>query len=140
MRATVIYDGDCGLCNATRMAVEALDWLGTMRWIPLQSPEAEGFGIAREDLERSMYLVSSAGEKSQGWGAVKRVALRVPLTYVVVGALARKSPWTAAGLAVLLSPIANPAGQAAYAMVARNRHRFPASTCNPPVWDNQENE
>lgn len=140
MSATVIYDGGCGVCNAARKAIEALDWFGTMRWLPLQSPEAEGFGIRREDLERSIYVVSRGGERSHGWRAVKAILFRVPLTYVVAGAVARRSPWAAAGLAVLLSPIANPAGQAAYELVARNRHRFPASTCAAPVWDNQNNE
>jgi predicted DCC family thiol-disulfide oxidoreductase YuxK len=140
MCATVIYDGDCGLCSAIRSGVEALDWLGTMRWVPLQSPEAAKFGIAREELERSIYVVSRGGEKWQGWRAVKRIVFRIPLTYVVIAALARRNPWAAAGIATLLSPIANPAGEAVYELVARNRHRFPASTCASPVWDNQGNE
>jgi predicted DCC family thiol-disulfide oxidoreductase YuxK len=136
MPATVIYDADCGLCNRVRELTEALDWLGTMRWIPWQSSEASRFGIPAGELRDAVFLVTPGGASS-GWGAVKRIALRVPLTWVAAAVLVRKSPWAALGLAFLLSPLAEPAGRAAYGWVAGNRYRFPGSTCPAPVWDNR---
>jgi predicted DCC family thiol-disulfide oxidoreductase YuxK len=137
MKATVIYDSDCGLCTRVKGAVEALDWLGTMRWIPLSSAEAVEFGIPREQLERSVYLVSGAA-RTRGWSAVKRMLARLPLTYLAGGALAFRSPWSAAGLALLFTPAFNPLGDGLYDWVARNRNRLPASTCAATIWDNEE--
>ncbi|MBS1873513.1 MAG: DUF393 domain-containing protein [Acidobacteria bacterium] len=136
MAAIVIYDGDCGLCERVRRAAEALDWLGTMRWIPQQSAEAARFGIPIEKLREAVFLVD--GERTtQGWDAVQGIALRLPLTYVAAAAAARKSRWAAVAIALALSPAAAPVGRAAYGWVARNRYRFPGSTCPAPVWDNQ---
>ena len=136
MPATVIYDGDCGLCTRVKDVVEALDWFGTMRWLPQQDSRATQYGISTEDLRNAVYLVTDDGV-THGWSAVKRIALRVPLTYLVAVAAIRKSPWTAIGLALLFSPLANPAGRRLYALVAHNRYRFPGSTCAAPVWDNR---
>ena len=137
MPATVIYDGDCGFCTRTKEAVEALDWLRTMRWIPLQSPEAARFGIPAEELEAAVFLVHG-NHAVHGWEAAKAIALRIPLTYIAAVAAIRKSPWAALAIAALFSPLAAPAGRAAYGWVARNRYRFPGSTCTAPVWDNRK--
>jgi predicted DCC family thiol-disulfide oxidoreductase YuxK len=136
MPATVIYDGDCGLCTRVKEITEALDWLGTMRWIPLQSPEAARFGIPIEELRDSVFLVSDRSV-THGWSAVKGMALRVPLTYIGAAFAIRRTRWAALGLALLFSPLAEPAGRAAYSWVARNRHRLWGSTCGLPVWDNR---
>ncbi len=140
MPATVIYDGDCGLCNCIKDTFGALDWFRTMRWITLQSPEAAEFGISRADLEKSVYIVTAEGSTAHGWAAVKRILFRVPITYLAALAALRKSAWLALGIAVALSPAADPLGQTAYEVVSRNRYRFPRSTCSTPVWDNRENE
>lgn len=136
MKATVIYDGDCGLCTRVKAAAEELDWFGTMRWIPLDSPEAARFGISREELERSVYFISRRTQ-AHGWEAVKQILLRLPLAWVAGGAVIRKSPWAALGIAAVLSPAFNPVGDRLYDLVARNRYRFPASTCATPIWDNE---
>ncbi len=136
MPATVIYDGDCGLCTRTKEIAEALDWLGAMRWIPQQSPEAARFNIPAEELRDSVFLVTDR-RVTHGWSAVKGMALRVPLTYIAAAVAIRRTRWAAVGLALLFSPLAEPAGRAAYSWVARNRHRFPGSTCAVPVWDNR---
>ena len=136
MPATVIYDGDCGLCTRVKEITEALDWLGTMRWIPQQSPEAARFGIPTEELRDSVFLVSDRS-LTHGWSAVKSIALRVPLTYFAAAVAIRRTRWVAVGLVLLFSPLAEPAGRAAYSWVARNRYRFWGSTCTVPVWDNR---
>lgn len=137
MKATVIYDSDCGLCTRVKSAVEALDWLGTMRWIPLSSAEAAAFGIPRERLEESVHLICGAA-RSHGWSAVKRMVARLPITYAVAGVALWRSPSTALGLAALFTPAFNPIGERLYQAVARNRYRLPASTCAAPIWDNED--
>jgi predicted DCC family thiol-disulfide oxidoreductase YuxK len=139
VRATVIYDSDCSLCTQVRAAVEALDWLGTLRWIPLQSPEAAQFGIPRADLEQAVWLIGPRG-RWQGWHAVKRMIMRLPAAWAASAVVARKSPWAAVALAAVFSPAFNPAGERLYGWVAQNRYRLPGSTCEVPVWDNRTNE
>jgi predicted DCC family thiol-disulfide oxidoreductase YuxK len=131
MPATVIYDGDCSLCTRIRTTMEALDWFRTMRWIRLQDPEAAGFGISRQELEQSVYLVTESS-RTHGWAAVKRMLLRVPVTYLLAAAAINRSPWSGIAIAVLFSPLADPAGERAYQWVARNRFRIAGSTCGTP--------
>ena len=129
MPATVIFDADCGLCQRTRRAAEALDWFATMRWLPQQDPAAVAFGIPREELETSVYLVSAHGRKYHGFDAVKQVLLRLPATYAVAGAAMAKTRWSARPIVLFFSPLFQPAGEAAYGWVAANRYFFPGSTC-----------
>jgi predicted DCC family thiol-disulfide oxidoreductase YuxK len=126
---TVIYDGDCGLCTRVKQTVEALDWLGTMRWIPSHTAEAKRFGIAPEQLQQAVYLVSGNGQSS-GFAAVQGMLTRLPLTYFVLAFVIAKKPWTALAFAFLFSPLSNPIGQPAYDWVARNRYRIAGSTCD----------
>lgn len=135
--ATVLYDSDCGLCTQVKNTVEALDWLGTMSWIPSRSPEAAAFRIPIEQLDRAVYIVHGPGCKAGGWRAVKRMLARLPLTYVLAAAAIRKSWWSAVAIAALFSPAFNPIGDRAYNWVAKNRSRLPSSTCALPIWDNQ---
>lgn len=129
--ATVIYDGDCGICTRIRRAVERLDWLRVLRWVPQQAVEAAAFGIPAEDLQQRLYVAAGA-RRWGGFAGVKQMALRVPLFWMVVGASALVSPWLLLGWAVLFSPLAVPVGDRLYAWVARNRYRLPGSTCALP--------
>lgn len=129
MPDVVIYDGDCGICARVKNIVESLDWLGTMRWIPLHSAEAAGYGIPREALERAVYLVTGSRTTS-GFAAVQGMILRIPVAYFVAASIISKRPWTALLFAFLLSPLAGPIGQPAYELVARNRYRIAGSTCD----------
>lgn len=128
----VIYDGDCTLCSRIRRIIEALDWLGTMHWIPLQSSEASRYGIPREKLEASVYLVSRP-RQTAGAHAVQGVLLRLPLTYFVMAYAIRKQPWSALAFAFLFSPAARPVLQPGYEWVARNRYRIPGSSCDNQI-------
>jgi predicted DCC family thiol-disulfide oxidoreductase YuxK len=126
---TVIYDGDCGICELTRRVVTALDWLRLLRWIPLQSAEAGTFGIPVERLEAAAHLVTSR-RVIAGFPAVRAILLRLPLTYAVIAFSIWLSPWAALPFAFFFSPLARPLGQAGYDWVARNRYRVPGSTCD----------
>lgn len=76
-KATVIYDGECGLCLCTRKYVGALDTFHLLQWIPYQSEEAAGFGIPFDEMCASVHLVSN-GRRWSGFAAVKQVLLRLP--------------------------------------------------------------
>ena len=130
MPSTVIYDADCGLCQRTRAAVEALDWFRTLRWVPQQDPAALRFGITRQKLEKSVYLVTPGGGRFHGFAAVKQILLRLPAAYVLAAAAVRRQPAAAlAGIGLFFAPAFHPVGQIAYEWVARNRYRVPGSTC-----------
>jgi len=87
------------------------------------------FGIPREALEKSVYLVTREGRKYHSFDAVKQVILRLPVAYLAGGAALTKTPWAALPIALFFSPLFQPAGEAGYDWVAANRYFFPGSTC-----------
>ena len=117
------------MCTRVKEAVESLDWLGTMRWIPNRSAEAAAYGLTRDQLDHSVWVLSGR-ERRSGFSAVQRVASRLPLTWAVMTFVIARKPWAALLFAFLFSPLASPAGQPAYEWVARNRYRVPGSTCD----------
>jgi predicted DCC family thiol-disulfide oxidoreductase YuxK len=129
MSATVIYDADCGLCTRVRDICQGLDWFSSMRWLAQQNAEAGTFGIADEELRRSVYLVTPAGRKYHGFDAVKQVLLRLPVAWAVAGAVVAKKPAAVVPIALFFSPLFQHIGDAGYDLVARNRYRFPGSAC-----------
>lgn len=129
MPSTVIFDADCGICQRTRRVVGTLDWFGALRWLPWQDPAALDFGIPRDALERSMYLIASKGRQYHGFEAVKQVVLRLPVAYAAAGLAIRKEPLLAVPIALFFSSLFEPMGDRAYIWVASNRYRFPGSTC-----------
>ncbi|MEO7145882.1 MAG: DUF393 domain-containing protein [Bryobacteraceae bacterium] len=128
MQALVIYDGDCGICTRSKNVAVQLDFLHTMRWIPLQSAEAGEQGIAPEDLERALYLVHG-GHQAAGFAAFKRIFARLPLFWLLVALAVWITPWSALAVVLLFSPLSNPVGNRVYEWVARNRYRLAGSTC-----------
>ena len=132
MKATVIFDGDCGFCQRARDAAGWLDWFHALDWKPLQDPAVERFGIARVELECRMYFVS--GERhSGGFAAVKAVLLRLPALYLVAAAACLLTPWSLLAFVVLFSPVFTPLGNRLYDWIARNRYRLPGSTCKRSI-------
>lgn len=128
MAATVLYDGDCGICTMAKTWSERLDFFHAMHWMPLQAKAAAEFGIPREDLEREMHFVSGLRQVS-GWPAVKQVLYRLPLFWIASALLVWLSVWCALAIALLLCPLANPIGNRLYRLTAENRYRLPGSAC-----------
>jgi predicted DCC family thiol-disulfide oxidoreductase YuxK len=120
-QSILIYDGDCGLCLRTRKLLEPLDLLGVIRWVPYQSPEAQRFGIPREDMERSIQFLSG-GRRWSGFDAMKQVALRLPPLYALAGVLVARKPALAIPIALVFSPLFQPAGDFLYGFVSDHRH------------------
>jgi predicted DCC family thiol-disulfide oxidoreductase YuxK len=102
-----------------------------MRWIPLQGKEAASYGIPADDLERALHLVG-VRNRTAGFAACKRIFARLPLFWLLAGVSVWITPWSLVPLAILFSPLSNPIGNRAYGWVARNRYRFPGSTCRRP--------
>ena len=109
-QAVVIYDGDCGLCRASRRFCEALDWLRSFAWVSSDDPAVERYGVPRLALLERLYLVQGVRQWS-GFAAVRRILLRLPLA----------APFGV--VALLMTPI----GERAYNFVARRRY------CRPGV-------
>jgi predicted DCC family thiol-disulfide oxidoreductase YuxK len=135
----VIYDGDCGFCNKTREWISKADPDGLYDWLPFQSGAGERHGISRKALEAKVHVV--AGRRIyKGYRAFRAMALYNPVTWLtaalLLAAVGIGAPRIRDGaflaLAILLSPLLYPVGEAAYAWVSRNRHRLPPRTCKAP--------
>ncbi|MCC6264893.1 MAG: DUF393 domain-containing protein [Bryobacterales bacterium] len=134
----MFFDRDCGFCRRSVAAVRALDWFRSFRFVPLQGEEAKALGLA-ESRNLSQMVFYRNGRQWGGWRAVKRTLFRLPLSYAAGGALALTAllapGWRAPAVslalfaAAALSPLGNPAGDALYRWVARNRRCLPGASC-----------
>lgn len=102
---TVLYDARCAFCRRSRRIGEALDWLHQFDWQP--NKEAMGSIVVMDGDRKLMY-----------WDAMKAMALRVPITWLLI------LP------AIALLPIFNPIGERVYRWIAANRYRLPGDTCS----------
>lgn len=137
-QASLYFDSDCGFCLRWVRAARGLDWLRLLRFVPLQSAEARNRGLAESHTLSQAVLVRK-GRQWGGWHAVKRVLFRLPLLYAAAAALVATA-FASAGLrlpalgltlfaALALSPLGNPAGEALYRWIARNRQCRAGSAC-----------
>jgi predicted DCC family thiol-disulfide oxidoreductase YuxK len=127
-QSVLLYDGECGLCLRTRKLLEPLDLLRVTRWIPYQSPEAQRFGIPREEMKRSIQFLSG-GRRWSGFDAMKQVALRLPPLYALAGLLVARRPALAIPIALVFSPLFQHAGDFLYGFVSDHRHARVLGTC-----------
>jgi predicted DCC family thiol-disulfide oxidoreductase YuxK len=136
-RLLVLYDGDCGFCETTRRFFERLDFDRIYDWQPFQGGAGDRWGIARTALENAAHVVAS-GKIYAGVRAFHAITLFNPLMYFILAVLLTlpgDGPsifrHVLAGLVIALYfPLFWPVGEAAYQLVARNRHRLPGEkTC-----------
>jgi predicted DCC family thiol-disulfide oxidoreductase YuxK len=107
---TVLFDADCGICTQTARLLRTLDGAGRLALVSLQSAPAlvpDAPPIA--ELRRSLHVRSAGGRWLKGGAAVLRIASLVPVLrpIAILGSL----------------PLARPLVDAAYDLVAANRHR-----------------
>ncbi|HKY32575.1 MAG TPA: DUF393 domain-containing protein [Candidatus Polarisedimenticolia bacterium] len=111
-RATLLYDGDCGLCRRWVARLERRDARGLLETIPFQDPGVSSRfpALSREALEREVHLVLPGGRVERGAAALPHVLRRLPR-------------WRRVAWVVELPGISALAG-AVYRAVARNRGRL----------------
>lgn len=128
---TVIYDGDCGICNRIRRWLDRVDFDRQFVWLPLQSGIGERWGIPRDALVERLHLVAD-GQVSSGFRACKLILLYNPAFLLLVDAALAAPPndwvWYRRVVVALLMafffPLFNPVGERVYQWVAANRYRF----------------
>ncbi|MCC6342636.1 MAG: DUF393 domain-containing protein [Bryobacterales bacterium] len=136
----VIFDGDCGFCDWCRGQLQRVDFEGVFEWAPYQSGRGSEYGISGEHASRRLQLVTSGGRVIEGFHAIRRMLIYMPVVwfalFAVIALAPAAPPWR--GLIALsalffFSPLMNPIGVAAYDLAARNRHRlFKGRSCKLP--------
>lgn len=68
----VIFDGDCGICNATRQWVQRRDRASRLSWQPYQRADLPGLvpGLTPEQASRAVYFVQPDGQYYRGARAI----------------------------------------------------------------------
>ena len=111
--ATVLYDATCGLCVGSKRKLELWATASSLRFVPIQSPEARGFapGVPEETLMGAMHVVDEGRVHTgaEGWFRLMR---RAPLTLA----------WLA-----WVTPLA--VARPVYGWIARNRDRWFGRVC-----------
>jgi predicted DCC family thiol-disulfide oxidoreductase YuxK len=110
---TILYDGTCALCVGSKKKLEAWKTAGSMRFVPIQSPDARALvpGIPEEQLFGAMHVLEEGRIYSgaDGWYRIMRFA-----------------PLTVAWAAWVTPPaVARPV----YGWIARNRYRWFGRVC-----------
>lgn len=118
MTATLVYDGDCGICTSSARLVERLR-LDVDEVVPWQQADLAALGLTVAECLEAVQLVED-GRVTSGHEAIGRLLLR------------SRRPWRLPGRFLLSRPGSRLAAPA-YRWVARNRHRLPGGTpaCDP---------
>jgi predicted DCC family thiol-disulfide oxidoreductase YuxK len=118
-RPVLIYDGDCGFCQAAvRFARRRID--PALRAQAFQRTDLGALGLTEQQAAREVLWAGADGRVSGGARAVARLLTDAGGRWALAGALLRIPP---------LSWLA----EAAYRLIAANRHRLPGGTprCDP---------
>lgn len=83
-KSIVIYDGDCGICEKCRDAIEKLDWLKRYECHPLQQPElyVRFPVLTQEECLKELKLVKPSGNILGGADAVIEIGKGLPLLFI----------------------------------------------------------
>jgi predicted DCC family thiol-disulfide oxidoreductase YuxK len=109
----VIFDGDCGICNATREWAEARDRAGHLRFVPFQSADLDAVspGLTAGMAGRMAWLITSGGRRFGGARAIFMILTRLPGVWPLLGAVGAFPP-----VNLLCEPF--------YRVIAANRSRI----------------
>ena len=109
---SVLYDGACGICRASRARLEALDLLRRLVFVDIRDSAAMARlpRVRMEDAERTMHTLAPDGSLALGFGALRRIAREGPLLWLA--------------LPLLYAPGVAPLGERVYGWIARNRFRL----------------
>lgn len=110
----MLYDGLCLFCGKARKIVTFLDWFSAIK--PINAYDAKALAEIKRDIPdiqellTQIHLLDKNGTAYTGFYAVRRIALKLPLT---------------APFAVLLYlPGIHIVGQKIYLYIAQNKQRF----------------
>ncbi|MFZ4516032.1 MAG: thiol-disulfide oxidoreductase DCC family protein [Acidimicrobiia bacterium] len=120
--SVLLYDGDCGICTrlmqwTTRHAHKPFHALDANT---LSSAELAQWQLTEAEVRTASYWINADGHVFRGSAGIARV----------LGICGQ--PWAAVGFAMRIPGITWIAA-VGYRIVARNRHRFPGSTCELPT-------
>ncbi len=109
----VLFDGDCGICNASREWAQGRDRAGQLMFLPYQTANLEGLspGLTREMAARSAYFVHPDGRHVGGARAIFETLRHLPGVWSIVGTVMSQLPFW-----LLAEPF--------YYLIARNRGRL----------------
>lgn len=114
MRATLIYDGDCGFCTTCVRFIER-HLRTTARIVPWQQAPLADLGVTEQEARDALQWVDQHGRVSAGHAAIARLLIDSGL------------PWKLAGRVLLVPPVSWVAAFG-YRLVANNRQRLPGGT------------
>lgn len=109
----VIFDGDCGICNATREWAEARDRDHRLKFVPFQTANLGALspGLTDEMAHRMAWLVTETGYRIGGARAIFTILSRLPLPWKIAGIIGAFLP-----VSLICEPF--------YRIVAHNRSRI----------------
>ena len=137
-KITVIWDGSCGFCRRTKELLQRIDFDPLFDWHTLQSGIGDRFGVTKPQLKQALYA-AGPGWLLQGYSAVRRMLLHLPLTALTLTAAVALAPGPQSRRAIValalffLLPISNLVCDPIYRWIARHRHELLAGeTCGLP--------
>jgi predicted DCC family thiol-disulfide oxidoreductase YuxK len=91
---TVIFDGDCGICQASRRAAERRDAHHRLRFVAYQGADLDRIapGLTREEARRALVVVHPDGRRWHGARAFVAVLRRLPGVWGMMGAVGTLPP------------------------------------------------
>lgn len=110
---TVVFDGDCGVCQALAQALADRDRHRRLRFTAYQRTDLDALspGLTREMASCSVYAIAPDGSRWHGARAVFQMVRQLPGVWGWIGRIGALPP-----VSVLAEPF--------YQLVARNRMRL----------------
>jgi len=109
----VVFDGECGLCQAARRWAEERDRQGHLRFVPYQDADLARLapGLTPALAARSLYVIATDGQRYRGARAVFVTLRSLPGAWGLLGYVGALPP-----VSLLAEPV--------YRLVARHRTRL----------------
>jgi predicted DCC family thiol-disulfide oxidoreductase YuxK len=80
---SVLYDGQCVICNTSRRVVSRLDWRRAVAWVDLHAPEAarQFADIPHAQAMGQVHVREENGRTYAGFLGTRRMLKELPLTF-----------------------------------------------------------